>query len=50
VHKSQGSTIRNVFVDETDIDWVDDDLMRNRLKYTAFTRASERLTVLSHPD
>lgn len=50
IHRSQGSTIKNVFVDETDIDWVDDDLTRNRLKYTAFTRASERLTVLSHPD
>lgn len=47
VHKAQGSTIRNVFVAGKNIDRAGDDPeLRNKLKYTAFTRASRKLTVL----
>lgn len=46
VHKSQGSTYTNVFIDELDIDYVNKlhtkenptHSFRNRLKYVAFTR------------
>lgn len=45
-HKSQGSTYKNVFVLEDDIDKNWDVVERNRIKYTAFTRASSNLFVL----
>jgi ATP-dependent exoDNAse (exonuclease V) alpha subunit len=45
-HKSQGSTYKNVFVLEDDIDKNWDVIERNRIKYTAFTRASSNLFVL----
>jgi len=47
VHKSQGSTVRNVYVIERDLNkltW--DDEERNKLKYVAFTRASHTLRIL----
>lgn len=45
-HKSQGSTIENVFVIERNINRISEDELRNKLKYTAFTRASKELHVL----
>lgn len=48
IHKAQGSTIDNVYVVEKDInicDW--DMLQRNKLKYTAFTRAAKNLHILN---
>lgn len=46
-HKSQGSTYANVFVLESDIDVNRKIKERNRIKYTAFTRPSERLFIVS---
>lgn len=46
-HKAQGSTIENVFVVERNINRLtEDDELRNKLKYTAFTRAAKELHVL----
>ena len=46
VHKAQGSTIDNVYVVENDINRLDWDIVeRNKLKYTAFTRASKNLHI-----
>lgn len=42
-HKSQGSSYQNVFVLEDDIDQNNKIVERNRIKYTAVTRASEKL-------
>jgi exodeoxyribonuclease V len=42
-HKCQGSTYRNVFVAEDDLNMNRNIRERNRIKYTAFTRASEKL-------
>lgn len=47
-HKAQGSTYGNVFLIEDDIDKNFRPLERNRIKYTACTRAKERLFILSH--
>jgi len=47
VHKSQGSTVRNVYVVERDLNLLKwDDEERNKLKYVAFTRASNTLRIL----
>jgi len=46
VHKSQGSTYETVLVMEEDIDKNPRVRERNRIKYTAFTRASKKLYVL----
>jgi exodeoxyribonuclease-5 len=46
VHKSQGSTYNTVFVLEDDIDMNLDVIERNRIKYTAYTRASKKVYVL----
>ena len=47
VHKSQGSTVRKVYVVERDINRLNwDDEERNKLKYVAFTRASHVLNIL----
>jgi len=45
-HKSQGSTYNTAFVLEDDIDMNWDIVERNRIKYTAYTRASHKLYVL----
>jgi len=45
-HKSQGSTYKNVLLLESDIDANKNILERNRIKYTAYTRASEKLFIL----
>jgi exodeoxyribonuclease-5 len=45
-HKSQGSTYTNAFVLEDDIDMNLNVVERNRIKYTAYTRASKKLYVL----
>jgi hypothetical protein len=45
-HKSQGSTIQNVFVVERNINRIPEAELRNKLKYTAFTRAAKELHVL----
>lgn len=46
VHKAQGSTYKNVFLVENDINRNDDIFERNRIKYTAYTRAKENLYVV----
>ena len=46
-HKSQGSTIQNVFVVERNINRITECELRNKLKYTAFTRAAKELHVLT---
>jgi exodeoxyribonuclease-5 len=45
-HKSQGSTYANVFIIEDDLDLNRDIFERNRMKYTAYSRAAEKLFVL----
>ena len=45
-HKSQGSTYNTTFVLEDDIDMNQDVVERNRIKYTAYTRASRKVYVL----
>ena len=45
-HKSQGSTYNTTFVLEDDIDMNPDVIERNRIKYTAYTRASKKVYVL----
>jgi hypothetical protein len=45
VHKSQGGTATQVFVDAQNIDLCKDLDTRNRLFYTAVTRAAERLVI-----
>jgi len=45
-HKSQGSTYNTVFLLEDDIDVNWNIAERNRIKYTAYTRASKKLYVL----
>jgi exodeoxyribonuclease-5 len=45
-HKSQGSTYNTTFVLEDDIDMNLDIIERNRIKYTAYTRASKKVYVL----
>jgi exodeoxyribonuclease-5 len=45
-HKSQGSTYNTVFILEDDIDMNYNIEERNRVKYTAYTRASKKLYVL----
>ena len=45
-HKSQGSTYNTAFVLEDDIDMNLDVIERNRIKYTAYTRASKKVYVL----
>lgn len=45
-HKSQGSTYQNVLLVENDIDKNSNIVERNRIKYTAYTRASEKLFIL----
>ena len=46
-HKAQGSTYENVFLIEDDIDNNRRVLERNRIKYTACTRPSNKLFILS---
>ena len=46
-HRSQGSTVENIFVVERDLNiltW--DDELRNKLKYVAFSRAAKQLNIL----
>lgn len=46
-HRSQGSTIRRVYVVERDMNRLSwNNVIRNKLKYTAFTRASHLLRIL----
>jgi exodeoxyribonuclease-5 len=45
-HKSQGSTYTITFLSEDDIDLNKDVIERNRIKYTAYTRASKKLYVI----
>jgi exodeoxyribonuclease-5 len=47
VHKAQGSSYKNVFVVEDDIDANFKVLEKNRIKYTAVSRASETLHILT---
>lgn len=46
IHKSQGSTYKVAIVYEDDIDKNWNVVERNRIKYTAFTRASNKLYIL----
>lgn len=46
IHTSQGSTFKNVFVDNNDMNKLRrNHVERNKLKYVAFTRASHRLVI-----
>ena len=45
-HKAQGSTYNNTLLLEYDIDVNTNVVERNRIKYTAYTRASEKLFIL----
>jgi exodeoxyribonuclease V len=45
-HKSQGSTYKNVFVIEDDIDINANLIERNRIKYTAYSRPSQKLFII----
>jgi exodeoxyribonuclease-5 len=45
-HKSQGSTYTYAFLSEDDINLNPEVVERNRIKYTAYTRASKKLYVL----
>lgn len=45
-HKSQGSTYKNVFIMEDDIEINHKIYERNRIKYTAYTRASNKIYIL----
>lgn len=45
-HKSQGSTYKNVFVIEDDIDLNSNLIERNRIKYTAYSRPSQKLFII----
>jgi exodeoxyribonuclease-5 len=45
-HKSQGSTYENVIFIEEDVDFNKKTVERNRIKYTACTRAAEKLIML----
>lgn len=47
VHKSQGSTYKNVFVYEDDLDTCIDKTMANKLKYVALSRPTTKAYVLS---
>lgn len=44
-HKSQGSTYNTVFLMEDDIDMNHKRIERNRIKYTAYTRASKKVYI-----
>ncbi len=46
-HKSQGSTYKNVILIEEDLNKNTKIVERNRIKYTAYTRATDRLYILS---
>jgi ATP-dependent exoDNAse (exonuclease V) alpha subunit len=45
IHKSQGSSMSNVYVDTNDIDYIDDDTLL-RLFYVASTRARDTVNIL----
>lgn len=44
-HKSQGSTYKNVFVIEDDIDYNTNIVERNKIKYTSYTRPTDKLII-----
>jgi exodeoxyribonuclease-5 len=44
-HKSQGSTYKNVFVIEDDIDFNMNIVERNKIKYTSYTRPTDKLFI-----
>ncbi len=48
VHRSQGSTFGEVFVDE-DVFWPRDLALRRRLVYVAVSRASQAVTLMAGP-
>lgn len=45
-HKSQGSTYKNVFIIEDDIDFNPNIYERNRIKYTGYSRPTDKLFIL----
>jgi len=45
-HKSQGSTYKNVLIMEDDLDYNQKTVERNRIKYTAYTRPTDKLFVV----
>lgn len=46
IHKAQGSTYKNVFIIEDDIDMNPNIFERNRIKYTAYSRPTDKLFIL----
>jgi len=47
-HKSQGSSYTNVFLMEEDLDFNRKVVERNRIKYTSYSRPTDRLFILRH--
>jgi len=45
-HKAQGSTYKNVFIIEDDIDMNTNVFERNRIKYTSYSRPTDKLFIL----
>jgi hypothetical protein len=43
IHKAQGSTIKNAFIDINDINKMEDNIMKQHLLYTAVTRTSDNI-------
>ena len=48
VHRSQGSTFGEVFID-ADVFWPKDDVLRQQLVYVAVSRASQAVTLMAGP-
>jgi exodeoxyribonuclease-5 len=48
VHRAQGSTFAEVFVD-ADVFWPKDELLRRQLVYVAVSRASQAVGVMAGP-
>lgn len=46
IHKAQGSTLKNVFIDMNDINAMEDPKMKQHLLYTAVTRSSDNVNFL----
>lgn len=47
-HKSQGSSYTNVFLMEEDLDYNRKAVERNRIKYTSYSRPTDKLFILRH--
>lgn len=48
IHKSQGSTFKNVLINDLDVDNCDDNVTKRQLRYVALTRASDRVMIITN--